>query len=158
VAGLLTAETVRSSSPCQYTVHVPSVRLPIFGGGNAFRKSVDYVTQFTPRESGRHYIGVSGLGPTQLYINNELILEQTGSTPDGFGFFFNIQEDIECVYSFIEATSYEIRIKSMPTAILPGFWFMQDWPGCALAYVLLLSVIQISSQRQSIWPRKQILQ
>jgi len=43
---------------------------------------VRFTTTFTPRESGSHYLGCSGIGPTVVHVNDKVVYEQKHNSPD----------------------------------------------------------------------------
>lgn len=49
---------------------------------------IDLIGTFHPPESTSYYLTLSSLGPSQLFINDELILEQKFNCPDAMGFLF----------------------------------------------------------------------
>lgn len=77
-------------------------------------KDLELTSTFVPTESGEHYIGCSGIGPTVVKINNKVIFEQKGSTNDSMGFLFGGNPEEEFTYSFEKGTSYDIKIESVP--------------------------------------------
>lgn len=77
-------------------------------------KNLEMTTTFTPVETGKHYIACSGIGPTIVKINNEVVFEQRESTKDGMGFLFGGNPETEFTYSFTKDKSYDILIESKP--------------------------------------------
>lgn len=77
-------------------------------------KDLELTTTFTPTESGEHYIACSGIGPTTVKINDEVVFKQKESTKDAMGFLFGGNPETEFTYSFTKGTSYSIRIESEP--------------------------------------------
>jgi beta-glucosidase len=45
-------------------------------------KELKVSSTFVPSESGSHYLGCSGIGPTLITINGEVVYEQKGNSPD----------------------------------------------------------------------------
>jgi hypothetical protein len=54
---------------------------------------IEYVADMVPKESGSHYFGTYGIGPTQTFVNDNLIYEQTSHTADPTGFIFDLQTE-----------------------------------------------------------------
>ncbi|KAF9730697.1 hypothetical protein PMIN03_002621 [Paraphaeosphaeria minitans] len=75
-------------------------------------KDLELTTTFVPTETGEHYIAGSGIGPTRVKINDEVVFEQKDSTNDSMGFLFGGNPETEFTYSFTAGQSYSIRIES----------------------------------------------
>jgi beta-glucosidase len=101
-----------------------------------FQKVVEFSGQFSPRETGGYCFGISGVGPTDLYINDEKVFGQAASTPDAMGFLFGVQEDQECVYHFTAGVTYSIRVRSVPSAHIPELDILEGRPGMRLGLML----------------------
>ncbi|KAJ5592292.1 Beta-glucosidase B [Penicillium hordei] len=71
---------------------------------------IEYVADMVPKESGSHYFGTYGIGPTQTFVNDNLIYEQTSHTADPTGFIFDLQT---------EGTTYRLRIRTLPPPAVP---------------------------------------
>ncbi|KAF1997998.1 glycoside hydrolase family 3 protein [Amniculicola lignicola CBS 123094] len=94
-------------------------------------KDVQLSSTFVPDETGSHYLACSGIGPTVVTINNEVVFTQKYNTPDGMAFLFGGNPEKEFTYTFEKGESYDIRIRSRPAvgedeemgimAGLPGF-------------------------------------
>ncbi|KAJ4301134.1 hypothetical protein N0V90_003224 [Kalmusia sp. IMI 367209] len=77
-------------------------------------KDIQLTTTFIPTNTGKHYISCSGIGPTVVKINDEIIFEQKESTNDAMGFLFGGNPEEEFTYAFTGGKSYDIRIESQP--------------------------------------------
>lgn len=75
-------------------------------------KDLELTTTFVPTETGQHYIAGSGIGPTRVKIDDEVVFEQKKSTNDSMGFLFGGNPESEFTYSFIAGRPYNIRIES----------------------------------------------
>lgn len=77
-------------------------------------KVLEIVGDFTPADSGAHYMACSGLGPTRVYIDDELVFEQKENCSDPMGFIFLAAAEPEIRYPFNGGQSYRMRIVSDP--------------------------------------------
>lgn len=68
---------------------------------------------FRPAKSGSHYLGFSGIGPSQLYVNGELVYEQKENTPDPMAFLLGTASEETFKIPFEEGSSYRIEIRTM---------------------------------------------
>lgn len=93
-------------------------------------KEVRLQATFVPSQSGSHYLGCSGIGPTTVTINDKVVYEQKGNSPDPMGFLLGGNNEEEFTVDFERGHSYKIRIHSKPPiggeswgilAGLPGF-------------------------------------
>lgn len=77
---------------------------------------IKLTSTFVPSESGSHYLGCSGAGPTTVRINDELVFEQNNDSPDPMGFLLGGNPEEEFTVSFKAGQSYKIVIHSRPPA------------------------------------------
>lgn len=61
--------------------------------------------------SGSHYVSVNGFGPTNLYIDDLLVLSVKGE-PDVMGILLGGVKDEMCQYKFCSGQKYRIRLES----------------------------------------------
>ncbi|KAF2242788.1 glycoside hydrolase family 3 protein [Trematosphaeria pertusa] len=88
---------------------------PLGGPGKDSRwKDLQLSTTFIPAESGSHYLSCSGIGPTVVTINDEVVYEQKHSSEDAMAFLFGGNPEEEFKYSFTKGEPYKIRIHSSP--------------------------------------------
>ncbi|EMD62022.1 glycoside hydrolase family 3 protein [Bipolaris sorokiniana ND90Pr] len=80
----------------------------------AKHSEVVFGATFYPTESGSHYLGCSGIGPTTVYINEELVFEQKHNSPDAMGFLFGGNPEKEFRVPFTKGQCYKIEIISRP--------------------------------------------
>lgn len=79
--------------------------------------SARLTTVFSPTESGKHYLSFSGVGPSKLFIDGELVLHQEKEIPDSMAYFLGVQDEQRLQYSFEAGRSYEIRVESIPSQV-----------------------------------------
>ncbi|KAF2740495.1 hypothetical protein EJ04DRAFT_600794 [Polyplosphaeria fusca] len=101
------------------------------------QKSICLSSTYAPAATGSHYLSLSGIGPTKVFINDDLVFEQTEDSPDAIAFFFgggDVEEEL--TFPFTKGQLYRIRIESSPPtgnhepdSILAGL------PGCRLGFM-----------------------
>lgn len=85
-----------------------------FSTSESLWKVLEIVGDFTPADSGEHYMACSGLGPTRVWVDDELVFEQIGNCTDPMGFMFLAAAEREIRYPFVGGKTYRIRIVSDP--------------------------------------------
>ncbi|CAG8234825.1 unnamed protein product [Penicillium salamii] len=89
--------------------------------------SLRATTQFTPTQSGHHYLGLSGLGRSQILINGEIVYEQKGNCPDSMAFLLGGVKEPEITWEFEAGKTYTVEVttlkpsKSGGVALLDGY-------------------------------------
>lgn len=78
-------------------------------------QTVRFTTTYRPDVSGSHYLSFSGLGPSKLFINDELVAEQTEPTKDAMGFLLGVQDELHMQYPFEAGKPYNITITTHPS-------------------------------------------
>lgn len=89
-------------------------------------KTVHFTTLYEPPTSGSHYLSFSGLGPSKLFIDDELIASQDEPTKDAMGFLLGVQDEIRLQYSFTSNKVYRIVIETHPSPILNAELYLLD--------------------------------
>ncbi|KAJ5408257.1 hypothetical protein N7509_002140 [Penicillium cosmopolitanum] len=103
-----TEELVIKKDGCPLSVYSP------LGSNESRDKVVEIIGDFTPLETGSHYIASSGFGPTRVFINDEKIFEQKNNTADPMGSLFNAAPEPESRYSFMAGRTYRICLRTEP--------------------------------------------
>jgi beta-glucosidase len=98
-------------------------------------KEIKLSTTFVPSETGSHYLGCSGIGPTTVTINDELVFEQKGNSPDPMGFLFGGNPEKEFTFAFTAGQSYKIQIYSKPPAGEAESGILAGLPGFRLGFM-----------------------
>ncbi|KIV98805.1 uncharacterized protein PV09_09455 [Verruconis gallopava] len=75
-------------------------------------QGVRFTSTYQPPISGLHYLSFSGLGPSKIFINNELIHEQLEDTKDSMAFLLGVQDEFNFRYNFDSSREYLIRIET----------------------------------------------
>ncbi|KAF4964595.1 hypothetical protein FSARC_7501 [Fusarium sarcochroum] len=84
------------------------------GSQESLWRRLEIVGDFTPAETGNHYMACSGLGPTRVYVDDEIIFEQTTNCSDPMGSLFLAAPEPEFRHKFEGGKTYRLRICSDP--------------------------------------------
>ncbi|KAJ1329896.1 beta-glucosidase [Microdochium nivale] len=95
-------------------------------------KAVHLVGDFTPVESGVHYMGCTGLGSAHVYIDDELVFDQGGPCNDAMGFIFGALKEDEFTRDLSAGKTYRVRIESTPPSGIKGLELLNDRAGIRL--------------------------
>lgn len=68
---------------------------------------------YQPPKSGNHYLSFSGLGPSKMFINDELVGRQNGDTKDAMGFLLGVQDEERFRYQFVAGEAYRVRVETV---------------------------------------------
>jgi beta-glucosidase len=98
-------------------------------------KEIKLTTTFIPSETGSHYLGCSGIGPTIVTINGEVVFEQKNNSPDPMGFLLGGNPEEEFTVSFQAGQSYKIQIHSMPPSGEEDFSILSGLPGFRMGFM-----------------------
>jgi beta-glucosidase len=127
----------KDSGEVEELVHgQPSASVAALGTQKTLLKNVEIVGSYTPSESGAHYLGCTGLGITQAYINDELVYDQQQPFRDAMGFLFGAISEDEFTYNFTAGQTYKIRIRSLPPIGIPGLEILEGCTGVRLGLQL----------------------
>ncbi|KAL1793403.1 hypothetical protein ACET3X_008385 [Alternaria dauci] len=102
---------------------------------NAKDSEVRFTTTFTPSESGSHYLGCSGIGPTVVHVNDKLVYEQKHNSPDPMGFLFGGNPEKEFRVPFTKGEPYKIQVHSKPPAGKSDEGILSGLPGFRLGFM-----------------------
>jgi beta-glucosidase len=106
------------------------------GGFAAKSKDIRVSTTFTPSESGSHYLGCSGIGPTRVTINDQVVYDQKNDCEDAMAFLLGGIREEEFNYSFTKGVSYQIQIEtSPPTGKATEGGILEGLPGFRLGFM-----------------------
>ncbi len=101
----------------------------------AANKEVKLTTTFVPAATGKHYLGCSGIGPTTVTINDEVVFEQKGNSPDPMGFLLGGNQEKEFTVPFGEGKSYKIQIHSLPPTGGSDRGILSNLPGFKMGFM-----------------------
>lgn len=82
------------------------------GSQESLWRYLEIVGDFTPLEGGSHYIACSGIGPTRVYVDDDLVFEQPNNSSDPMGSLFLAAPEPEVQHKFEAGKTYRIRIRS----------------------------------------------
>jgi beta-glucosidase len=105
------AETLRGYGKSQMT---------ILDGSNLDNKRIELTGVFQPPETSTYYFTLSGLGPSQLIVNDGVILDQGDNCDDMMGFLFGGVPVPVAKLSMEQGIKYKIQIKSLPPTPTDG--------------------------------------
>lgn len=80
-------------------------------------QSVRFTSTYTAPVSGTHYLSFSGLGPSKLFINGELVSHQAEQMRDSMAFLLGVQNELRFQHTFVAGTAYEFVIESVPSPV-----------------------------------------
>lgn len=73
----------------------------------------EFLCNFTPSETGRHYMSCSGLGPTRVWVDDQLILEQGRPCPEPTAFYDKASPmEVRGRFPFEVGRTYRILIRT----------------------------------------------
>ncbi|KAK7222410.1 hypothetical protein V2G26_010413 [Clonostachys chloroleuca] len=105
------------------------------GSQESLNRALEIVGDFVPSETGVHYIACSGLGPTKVSIDGEVIFQQSGNCSDPMGSLFLAAPEPEIKHSFEKGRKYRLRIQSDPPANI-GLEILEGRSGVRLGFSL----------------------
>jgi beta-glucosidase len=124
-----------TDEPPKTTHKVAESAFSPLAGADAKGKEIKFSTTFVPSETGSHYLGCSGIGPTSVTIDGTLVFEQKGNSPDAMGFLFGGNPEEEFTFKFKEGQSYKIQITSTPPVGDAEFGILAGLPGFRLGFM-----------------------
>ncbi|GJC87606.1 beta-glucosidase B [Colletotrichum liriopes] len=105
------------------------------GSQESMWKTLDIVGDFTPFETGTHYIACSGIGPTQVWVDDEIVFEQEGNCADPMGALFLAANEPEIKHAFAAGKTYRLRIHSKPPTKI-GLEILEGRTGVRMGFAL----------------------
>lgn len=106
-------QIVEGGEPAVVHGHPTSSYTPL-GTQTSLNKVVEIIGDFTPAESGNHCLSCSGIGPTQVFIDDGLVFDQAANAPDPMGAIFAANTEPEFRHGFEEGRTYRLRIRTYP--------------------------------------------
>ncbi|KAF1848238.1 glycoside hydrolase family 3 protein [Cucurbitaria berberidis CBS 394.84] len=89
-------------------------------------QTVRFGTNYRPSVSGSHYLSFSGLGPSKLFINDELAVEQTEPCSDAMGFLLGVQKEVRVRFKFEAGKEYRVVIETHPSPVSNAEIYLLD--------------------------------
>lgn len=121
-------------TPVSTTGQPTSAYSPL-GSQESLWRRLEIVGDFTPAETGSHYIACSGLGPTRVYVDGEIIYEQTANCTDPMGSLFLAAPEPEFRHKFEAGKTYRLRICSDPPTKI-GLTILEGRSGVRVGFSL----------------------
>ncbi|CAG7562368.1 unnamed protein product [Fusarium equiseti] len=121
-------------TPVSTTGQPTSAYSPL-GSQESLWRRLEIVGNFTPSETGSHYIACSGLGPTRVYVDGEIIYEQTANCTDPMGSLFLAAPEPEFRHKFEAGKTYRLRICSDPPTKI-GLTILEGRSGVRVGFSL----------------------
>ncbi|GKT86449.1 thermostable beta-glucosidase B [Colletotrichum tofieldiae] len=116
-------------------VSLPNSAYSPLGSQESMWKTLDIVGDFTPFETGTHYIACSGIGPTQVWVDDEIVFEQEGNCADPMGALFLAANEPEIKHAFAAGKTYRLRIHSKPPTKI-GLEILEGRTGVRMGFAL----------------------
>lgn len=98
-------------------------------------KEVKLTATFTPTETGSHYLGCSGIGPTTVTVNGKVVFEQKANSPDPMGFLLGGNPEKEFTVPFTKGETYKIQIHSKPPSGGTEWGLLAGLPGFRMGFM-----------------------
>lgn len=114
---------------------LPASEYSPLGSSESFQRTVEIIGDFKPTETGLHYISCSGFGPTEAYIDDQLVFEQKDNTKDPMGTLFKAAPEPELRHRFVAGKVYRIRLCSEQPANI-GLEVLEGRSGARLGFSL----------------------
>jgi beta-glucosidase len=97
--------------------------------------SVKASGSFTPTQSGRHYLGMSGLGRSKILIDGKTVYEQKENCPDSMAFLLGGVKEPEFQYDFEAGKTYEVEIITQKPSKSGGIALLDGYLGFRLGFM-----------------------
>jgi beta-glucosidase len=105
------------------------------GSQESLWKVLELTGDFTPAESGNHCLAGSGIGTTEIFIDDELVIKQEGNFSDPMGVLFNAQTETEIRHAFVGGKTHRVRIRSYPPKNV-GLQILEGRTGFRMGFTL----------------------
>ncbi|CAK7227932.1 hypothetical protein SBRCBS47491_006733 [Sporothrix bragantina] len=130
-------QIVQGSEPMTVHSHPASSYSPL-GTQTSLNKVVEMIGDFSPAESGSHCLSCSGIGPTQVFVDDALVFDQATNAPDPMGALFAANTEPEFRHAFEAGRTYRLRIRTHPPTGLAryGLSILEGRSGARLGFSL----------------------
>ncbi|KAK8119893.1 uncharacterized protein PG998_004519 [Apiospora kogelbergensis] len=98
-------------------------------------KTLELVCDFVPRESGQHYLSCTGIGPTQVLVDDQVVIDQPRNCRDPMGALFGAVAQDEVRHRFEAGRAYRVVVRSRPPAAV-GLEILEGKTGARLGFAL----------------------
>ncbi|KAJ5749170.1 uncharacterized protein N7511_010866 [Penicillium nucicola] len=91
--------------------------------------------RFTPTQSGRHYLGMSGLGLSKILIDGKTVYEQKENCPDSMAFLLGGVKEPEVQWDFEAGKTYNLEIITLKPSESGGFALVDGYLGFRFGFM-----------------------
>jgi beta-glucosidase len=91
--------------------------------------SLRATAQFTPSQSGRHYLGMSGLGRSKVLIDGQMAYEQKENCPDSMAFLLGGVKEPEVQWDFEGGKTYTVEVTTLKPSKSGGLSLIDGYIG-----------------------------
>lgn len=133
-----TMEQFNPGSPDKSTKTIHKIKESAFSpllDNEAKDREIRLTATFVPSQTGSHYLGCSGLGPTAIKVNEKIIFEQKNNSPDPMGFLLGGNPEEEFTFPFQAGQSYKIEIYSKPPAGSSSWGILAGLPAFRMGFM-----------------------
>ncbi|KAL4914918.1 glycoside hydrolase superfamily [Aspergillus aurantiobrunneus] len=117
-----------SSSPSEQPNYIPIFVKESWG-------SLRATARFTPTQSGKHYIAMSGLGRSKILIDGKVAYEQKENCPDSMAFLLGGVQEPEVQYSFEAGKTYSIEVITVKPTSKGGLAMLDGYIGFRFGFM-----------------------
>ncbi|KAK3307763.1 glycoside hydrolase superfamily [Chaetomium strumarium] len=118
------------------TLHgYPSSAYSPLGSQESLNRVVELVGDFTPTESGAHYMACSGIGATTVFVDDTIVFRQTRNSADPMGALFMAASEDLFRHDFAAGRAHRIRVRTEPPTDV-GMRILEGRSGARLGFRL----------------------
>ncbi|KAK4118553.1 glycoside hydrolase family 3 protein [Parathielavia appendiculata] len=103
------------------------------GSQESLNKIVELVGDFTPNESGAHYMACSGIGATTVFVDDAIVFRQGSNCFDPMGALFMAASEDLFRHDFVSGRVYRIRVRTEPPTNV-GMRILEGRSGARLGF------------------------
>ncbi|KAK1981481.1 glycoside hydrolase superfamily [Colletotrichum cereale] len=128
-------DAAAAAEPVSVLNGYPNSAYSPLGSQESMWKTLDIVGDFSPAETGTHYMACSGIGPTQVWVDDEVVFEQKGNCADPMGALFLAADEPEIKHAFEAGRTYRLRVHSEPPTGI-GLEILEGRTGVRMGFAL----------------------
>ncbi|KAK4235178.1 glycoside hydrolase superfamily [Achaetomium macrosporum] len=103
------------------------------GSQESLNRVVELVGDFTPNESGAHYMACSGIGATTVFVDDAIVFRQESNCADPMGALFMAASEDLFRHDFVGGRAHRIRIRTEPPTNV-GMRILEGRSGARLGF------------------------
>lgn len=104
------------------------------GSQESLNRTVEIVGDFTPNESGAHYLACSGIGATTVSVDDEVVFRQDSNCADPMGALFMAASEDSFRHTFEGGRTHRIRIRTEPPTNI-GMRILEGRSGARMGFM-----------------------